>query len=66
MEQRSPEGMSGDPRKQGFSGQPLCRTAMGAASRGVPTLSGCAGCLFLVWVNKAGETPALPVKAAIP
>ncbi len=33
MDKRSTEGMAGEWRKQGFSGQALCRTSMGAALR---------------------------------
>ena len=35
MDRRSTRDMAGERRKQTLSGQPLCRLAMGAASRGV-------------------------------
>ena len=56
MEQRSPGGVPEEWRQQGLSGQPLCRSAMGAASRGD-------GFLFFDFMNEASETPARPVKA---
>jgi len=37
---------------------------MGAACRGVQAALQRTGFLFLGWVNEAGETPALPVKAS--
>ena len=35
MDKRSTEGWAGEWRKQALSGQPLCRTPIGAASSGV-------------------------------
>ena len=34
MDRRPPRGVAEEWREQGVSGQPLCRLAMGAASRG--------------------------------
>jgi hypothetical protein len=54
MDKGSPEATSGDPRGYWLSGQTPCRTAMGAACRGVPVISRRAGLLFFDSMNEAG------------
>ena len=63
MDKRSPGGRVEERRKHCLSGQPLCRMAMGVASRGVPVVSRHAGGLLLSLISTAGERPALLVKA---